>query len=73
MKRRISWPRWLRVRRRAPLRPASSSAAPHPAPNPMPYRVLLRFRDGSSEVLDPNSPLAVEFHALADQWLTGRR
>jgi hypothetical protein len=39
----------------------------------MPYRVVLRFGDGSSEVLDPSSPVARELHALADQWLTGRR
>jgi hypothetical protein len=43
------------------------------APQPMPYRVVLRFRDGSDEILDPSSSVAHEFHALADQWLTGRR
>jgi hypothetical protein len=37
----------------------------------MPYRVVLRFRDGTDEVLDPQSAMAQEFHALADQWLTG--
>lgn len=73
MKRRISWPRWLGGRRRAPLRPASTAAAPPPPPHPMPYRVLLRFRDGSSEILDPSSAIALEFHALADQWLAGHR
>ena len=76
MKRRISWPRWLSGRRRAPLDPAPldpapTAAAPHP--HPMPYRVLLRFRDGSSEILDPSSAIALEFHALADQWLAGHR
>jgi hypothetical protein len=39
----------------------------------MPYRVVLRFHDGSSQLLDPSSPVALELHALADQWLTGRR
>ncbi len=69
MKRRSRWLRWPRGRQQAAVRAPESLAAPHP----MRYRVLLRFRDGSSEVLDPTSPVALELHTLADEWLTGRR
>jgi hypothetical protein len=60
---------WLAERRQAVPRPPETSVAPHP----MPYRVVLRFRDGSDEVLNPTSTESIELHALADQWLTGRR
>jgi hypothetical protein len=67
MQRRLKWlswlPRWLK--------PASHAPVSLPEPHPMPARVVLRFRDGSSEVLDPRSPEAVQLHILADRWLTG--
>jgi hypothetical protein len=38
----------------------------------MPTRIVLRFKDGSSLMLDPASATAVEIHRIADRWLTGR-
>jgi hypothetical protein len=58
---------WLTARRQHAPRPPQSAVSPRP----IPYRVTLRFRDGSSEVLDPSSPVSIELHALADRWLTG--
>ena len=37
----------------------------------MPSRIVLRFRDGSSVILNPKCQAAVEMHRMADRWLTG--
>jgi hypothetical protein len=68
MKRRITWLRRLFDRRTT----AASLHPPSAGVHPMPARVVLRFRDGSSVMLDPQSPAALAMHGMADRWLTGR-
>ncbi len=72
MKRRIRWPvslhGWFAARRRTPVRTAAGPARQRL----MPSRIVLRFTDGSSLVLDPTSTTAIEIHRIADRWLTGR-
>jgi hypothetical protein len=37
----------------------------------MPSRIVLRFRDGSSVILDPSCQAAADIHRIADRWLAG--
>jgi hypothetical protein len=77
----MNWPRWLVRRLRIGRRHRPAFAAPPatagilpPAAQPRSQsrspRVLLRFRDGSTEVVDPGSDAAAAMHALADELRT---
>jgi hypothetical protein len=37
----------------------------------MTSRIVLRFRDGSSVILDPKCQASADIHRIADRWLTG--
>jgi hypothetical protein len=72
MKRRIGWPvrvhGWFAARRGMPAgRPIDPELPRH-----MPSRIVLRFNDGSSVILNPKCQAAIEMHRMADRWLTGR-
>jgi hypothetical protein len=71
MKRRIRWPLtlrgWFEARRR---RPVGADIDPELPPH-MPSRIVIRFRDGSSVILNPKCQAAIEMHSMADRWLAG--
>jgi hypothetical protein len=71
MKRRIHWPQavrgWFSPRRRPPV----GAAIDPELPRHMPSRIVLRFHDGSSVILNPKCQAAGEMHRMADRWLKG--
>lgn len=64
----MKWLRRLIATRRSGSRPAVFTAVAIPPSS----RVVLRFRDGSATILDPDSETAVALHTVARRLRTGQ-